>query len=67
MAALALGSMMGRFAELWLVEGWGRFDFDDAVEQMTRLWANAIGLREPAEAPETAKAAKAARKRPPAG
>jgi AcrR family transcriptional regulator len=47
-AALALGSMMGRFAELWLIEDWGKFDFDNAVEQMTRLWANAIGLREPA-------------------
>ena len=34
---------------------------------MTRLWANAIGLREPAEAPKTGKAAKAARKRSPAG
>ncbi|MDD9368562.1 MAG: TetR/AcrR family transcriptional regulator [Acidimicrobiales bacterium] len=47
-AALALGSMMGRFAELWLVEEWGTFDFDDAVEQMTRLWVNAIGLHEQA-------------------
>ena len=47
-AALALGSMMGRFAELWLVEEWGTFDFDDAVDQMTRLWANAIGLHDPA-------------------
>jgi AcrR family transcriptional regulator len=46
-AAVALGSMVGRFAELWLVEGWGTFDFDEAVEQVTRLWANAIGLREP--------------------
>lgn len=46
-AAVALGSMIGRFAELWLIEGWGKFDFDNAVEQMTRLWANAIGLRDP--------------------
>jgi AcrR family transcriptional regulator len=46
-ASVALGSMVGRFAELWLIEGWGKFDFDAAVEQMTRLWANAIGLREP--------------------
>ena len=67
MAALALGSMMGRFAELWLVEGWGTFDFDEAVDQMTRLWANAIGLREPAEVPQAGKAAKVARKRSPAG
>lgn len=53
-AALALGSMMGRFAELWLVEEWGDFDFDDAVDQMTRLWANAIGLRDPAATATTA-------------
>ena len=36
-----------RFAELWLIEDWGKFDFDAVVEQMARLWANAIGLREP--------------------
>jgi AcrR family transcriptional regulator len=47
-AAVALGAMIGRFAELWLIEGWGTFDFDEVVEQLTRLWANAIGLREPA-------------------
>jgi AcrR family transcriptional regulator len=47
-AAVALGSMVARFAELWLVEEWATFDFDATVEQLTRLWANAIGLREPA-------------------
>ncbi len=47
-AAVALGSMVGRFAELWLIEDWAPFDFDHAAEQVTRLWANAIGLREPA-------------------
>jgi AcrR family transcriptional regulator len=46
-AALALGSMIGRFAELWLVEGWGEFEFDKAVDQITLIWANSIGLREP--------------------
>jgi AcrR family transcriptional regulator len=46
-AAVALGSMVARFAELWLVEGWEDFDFDRAVTQLTRLWANAIGLSEP--------------------
>jgi AcrR family transcriptional regulator len=44
-AAVALGSMVGRFAELWLVESWADFDFDKAVQQVSRLWANAIGLR----------------------
>ena len=47
-AAVALGSMVARFAELWLVEQWAEFDFDQAADQITRLWANAIGLREPA-------------------
>jgi len=45
-AAVALGSMVGRFAELWLVESWADFDFDKAVQQVSRLWANAIGLHE---------------------
>jgi AcrR family transcriptional regulator len=46
-AAVALGSMVARFAEVWLVEEWEDFDFDQAAEQLTRLWANAIGLHEP--------------------
>ncbi|HEY8525279.1 MAG TPA: TetR/AcrR family transcriptional regulator [Acidimicrobiales bacterium] len=48
LAAVALGSMVGRFSELWLVEGWAEYDFDTAVDQLTRLWANAIGLHEQA-------------------
>lgn len=47
LAALALGSMVGRFSELWLIDNWGPFEFDHAVEQLTKLWANAIGLNEP--------------------
>ena len=45
-AALALGSMVARVAELWLVEHWGSYDLDEVAEQVTVLWANAIGLRE---------------------
>jgi AcrR family transcriptional regulator len=44
LAAVALGSMVARFAELWLVQDWAAFDFDHAVDQLTRLWAHAIGL-----------------------
>jgi AcrR family transcriptional regulator len=44
-AATALGSMVARSAELWLVEGWGDDDVDELADQLTRLWANAIGLR----------------------
>ena len=43
-AALALGSMVARVAELWLVEHWGDYDLDQIADQVTRLWANAIGL-----------------------
>ncbi|MBL7494250.1 TetR/AcrR family transcriptional regulator [Frankia sp. AgB1.9] len=44
-AADALGSMVARFAELWLVQHYRDYDFDEAVEQLTLLWANALGLR----------------------
>ena len=54
MAADALGAMIARFAELWLVQGYREFDFDRAVDQLTTLWANALGLTpEPAEARPT--------------
>lgn len=46
LAALALGSMVARTAELWLVEQWGDYDLDLVADQMTTLWANAIGLRD---------------------
>lgn len=44
-AADALGAMVARFAELWLVQGYREYDFDEAVEQLTILWANALGMR----------------------
>lgn len=43
-AADVLGAMTARFAEIWLVQGYRDYDFDAAVEQVTRLWANALGL-----------------------
>lgn len=43
-ASDALGSMMGRFAELWLTQGYREYDFDEAVEQLSLLWANALGI-----------------------
>jgi hypothetical protein len=46
-AADALGAMVARFAELWLVQGYRDYDFDDAVDQLTVLWGNALGLRAP--------------------
>src|SRR6476659_2318009 len=50
-AALALGAMVARVAELWLVEHWGNYDLDQVADQVTRLWANAIGLQEPKPRP----------------
>jgi AcrR family transcriptional regulator len=44
--ALALGSMVARMAELWLIEHWGDYELDTVADQVTRLWANAIGLDE---------------------
>jgi AcrR family transcriptional regulator len=42
-AAMALGGMVARFAEQLFVGG-GKYDQDEAVEQLTILWANALGL-----------------------
>jgi AcrR family transcriptional regulator len=44
MAADALGAMIARTAELWLVQGYRDYDFEHAVEQLSLLWANALGL-----------------------
>lgn len=50
-AASALGAMVTRFAEMWLVQNLFQPDFDDAVEQLTRLFLNALRLRDtPADA-----------------
>jgi AcrR family transcriptional regulator len=49
-AATALGSMVARFAELWLVQGYANYDFDEGVDQLTLFWANALGLPVPREA-----------------
>ena len=44
-AATALGGMVARFAETLFVGG-GSYDLAKAVEQLTLLWANALGIRE---------------------
>jgi AcrR family transcriptional regulator len=48
-AAMALGGMVARFAEMMFVGGNG-FDLDTAVDQLTMLWANALGIRDSAGA-----------------
>ncbi|MFC5746551.1 TetR/AcrR family transcriptional regulator [Actinomadura rugatobispora] len=42
-AAMALGGMVAKFAEMVFV-GDARYDMNAAVEQLTLLWANALGL-----------------------
>jgi AcrR family transcriptional regulator len=59
-AADALGAMVARFAELWLVQGYRHYDFDEAVEQLTILWTNALGLREEASPPSVSRSARVA-------
>lgn len=44
-AAAILGGMTQRFAEMWLVQGIVKLTFNDAVEQLTLVFVNALGLR----------------------
>ena len=46
LAADALGSMVGRFSELWLVQGYRDYDFDHVVEQLSLIWTNALQLKD---------------------
>jgi AcrR family transcriptional regulator len=50
-AAAALGAMTSRFPEMWLVQGFLECNFDDAVDQLARLFVNALGLKDESEAP----------------
>jgi AcrR family transcriptional regulator len=58
-AATALGGMVARFAETMFVAG-GGYDHEKAVEQLTLLWANALGLREEQPAGRTRRKTEAA-------
>jgi AcrR family transcriptional regulator len=52
-AATALGGMVAKFAEMMFIGG-AHFEMEAAIEQLTLLWANALGL--PAPAPRPARA-----------
>ena len=54
-AADALGAMMSRFAELWLVQGYRDYDFDEVVEQLSLICANAMRHPEDADAGRSAR------------
>ncbi len=45
-AAAGLGAMTYRFPEMWFVQGLLDCDFDTGVEQLARLFVNALGLPE---------------------
>jgi AcrR family transcriptional regulator len=47
-AAAALGAMTSRFPEMWLVQGAINCNFDQAVDQLARVFVNALGLAEEA-------------------
>jgi hypothetical protein len=49
--------MTYRFPEMWFVQGLVDCDFDLGVEQLTRLFVNALGLREPGATGSVASAA----------
>ncbi|GAA2121443.1 TetR/AcrR family transcriptional regulator [Actinomadura napierensis] len=59
-AATALGGMVAKFAEMMFIGG-ARFAMNEAVEQLTLLWANALGLDPDAEGKASAESGKAAR------
>jgi AcrR family transcriptional regulator len=46
-AAAALGALTHRFAELWFVHGAVDIPFKDGVDQLTRLFVNAVKLKDP--------------------
>jgi AcrR family transcriptional regulator len=50
-AATGLGAMTSRFAEMWLVQNWLECTLEQGADQLTRLFVNALGLRDtPADA-----------------
>lgn len=47
-ASAVLGSMTTRFPELWLVERNVNCSFEEGVDQLTRVFLNGLGLKDPA-------------------
>jgi len=45
-AASALGALTWRFAEMWLVQGLVTCTIDEGVDQVTRIFVNALGLKD---------------------
>jgi AcrR family transcriptional regulator len=58
-AAPALVAMMNRFAEMWLVQGYVDFELEHGVAELTRIWVNALGLKEePTSVPRSSRRAR---------
>jgi AcrR family transcriptional regulator len=49
--AAVLGAMTSRFPEAWFVEGSVECSFDEGVEHLTRVFVNALGLKDDPESP----------------
>jgi AcrR family transcriptional regulator len=49
--AVALGALTSRFAEMWLVHGAIECTLDQAVEQVSRLFVNALNIKNPTAKP----------------
>ena len=65
-AAAGLGAMTYRFPEMWFVQGLLDCEFEEGVEQLTRLFVNALGLSDSPAASRRAVLPRApARPRPP--
>jgi hypothetical protein len=47
LAAAALGALTYRFAEMWLVQGAIECSVEHATDQVSRIFVNALGLKEP--------------------
>jgi AcrR family transcriptional regulator len=47
LAAAALGALTDRFAEMWLVHGAVDCSLEDGIEQISRIFVNALQLKDP--------------------
>jgi AcrR family transcriptional regulator len=54
-AADGVGAMTYRFPEMWFVQGFLDCDFDEGVDQLTRLFVNALGIPDPSDRLEGSK------------
>jgi AcrR family transcriptional regulator len=56
LTAAALGALTYRFAEMWLVQGAVDCSLDEGIDQVTKIFVNALGLQERVAKPKKRKA-----------